>query len=442
MFTRIWSSLRNRILVLAIAGAVLAAATVLVTANIVSSDEAENVYASIAGVMSGAIAEQLEPSLTAGDQAALSRAARRITERGNAVALVVFDRHRRVAAAEPTGVQIGTALGTWPTVSEDEPVHTVRGVPVQVTFRAIRAGDDEVGGVWVAVDRRAVNLALGRFHRVTVALALVALALCATLAWFAANGIVRPLGALGDTLAAIGRGDPGVRHPAGGPAEVRLLADRANEIADQLEKTASGQAKVAAELDRQIRDRTRQLEQQKRLLSEIAHKDPLTQLDNRLGLERELEKYLSLSRRSGQALALIMMDLDGFKSYNDTWGHAAGDLALSTVGSALRGRARATDVVARFGGDEFCILIPFAKAERAVTAAEGFVAAIVEATRDLPQPGANAHLGASAGVACYPDDGEEGTELLARADAALYRAKAAGKGRVYRAAPPLPDPQA
>ena len=68
-------------------------------------------------------------------------------------------------------------------------------------------------------------------------------------------------------------------------------------------------------------------------------------------------------------------------------------------------------------------------------------AAIGDATRDLPRPGANATIGASAGVACFPEDGEERAELLARADAALYRAKAAGKGKVYRAAPPLPDHQ-
>jgi len=77
-----------------------------------------------------------------------------------------------------------------------------------------------------------------------------------------------------------------------------------------------------------------------------------------------------------------------------------------------------------------------------VAAAEGFVSAVVDATLDLPRLDSGAQLGASAGVACFPADGDEGAELLARADAALYRAKAAGKGRVFRASPQEPAPQA
>ena len=127
-----------------------------------------------------------------------------------------------------------------------------------------------------------------------------------------------------------------------------------------------------------------------------------------------------------------MMDLDKFKQFNDAAGHLAGDTLLQTVASALRARARATDLVVRWGGDEFCILVPGAGPDAALKAAEVFVGAIREAAAALQLPGVDVVVGASAGVACYPGDGEDGSELIARADEALYEVKATGRGRVLR----------
>jgi len=441
MTSRLWGSLRRRIVLTAVGGTLLVTVLVLLGAGILAREEAESSFNQTARLVALLLAERLEEPLATGDRTVVSHLAAQELGRGLAVAVTVLDRNRHVISAEPTGVAGTPAMAVWPLDENQQHRFTLGELPVDVRFQTVRRGDEVVGGIWLAVDQRPLEQALARYRQVALMFALGVLGLSGLLSWVAARGAVLPLEELGESLAAIERGAYGTRHPVCGSEEIQRLALRVNRMAEQLENNATKQNRIAAESDRQLRDRTRQAEQANRLLREIGHEDSLTQLLNRLGLERELDKYLSLCRRSGQPLAVIMMDLDGFKAYNDTWGHAAGDQALATVGSALRGRARASDVVGRLGGDEFCILIPSTRPDRAVTAAEGFVAAIGDATRDLPRPGANATIGASAGVACFPEDGEERTELLARADAALYRAKAAGKGKVYRAAPPLPDHQ-
>jgi diguanylate cyclase (GGDEF)-like protein len=309
---------------------------------------------------------------------------------------------------------------------------TVRSVPALAGFQVIRGGEDDIGGLWTAVDRRPLQQAVARFRFHALLITIGALAACVAGTLIAAPALVRPFEELTGTLAALARGEPHTRHPVAGPEEVQRVARHVNRVAEQLERSK----------DRNVEEKARHLEQHNRLLQQIGRQDLLTGLPNRMGLEEEMGKYISLCKRSGQPLAVIMLDLDGFKAYNDTLGHTAGDKALCTAAAALKGRARASDVVVRWGGDEFCILIPFTTAERSLVAAEGFITAVAEATRDLARPETGAVLGASAGVACFPEDGDEGPELINRADAALYRAKAAGKGRVFRASSPQPEARA
>jgi diguanylate cyclase (GGDEF)-like protein len=435
-------SLRARAVVVVALGVAIAAGVVLLAADVLGRREADSGLDRGTRVAASVVAGSLAPRLASGDHDAIARTARRAAERPGVVLVVVFDRSRRPVVSEPAGTPPGPVLGAWPEGEVDRVSLRLGRVPVEACFQVVGNGDDELGGVWLAADRTPVEEAFAGLRLTGLLFLLGLVALFALLAWWVTGGVVRSLLEFGQSAEAIGRGELATRHPEAGPEEVRGLARRVNRMAERLEANRAEQARLAAGLDAQVRDRTRQLEQANRLLINIAHKDPLTNIENRRGFERELEKYLSLCRRSGQPLAIIMIDLDGFKAFNDTWGHAAGDQVLAAVGAALRGRARASDTVGRLGGDEFCILIPSTRPERALAAAEGFVAAIVEATRDLPRPGADANVGASAGVACFPEDGDEAAELLARADAALYRAKAAGKGRVFRAAPPLPDQQA
>jgi diguanylate cyclase (GGDEF)-like protein len=248
----------------------------------------------------------------------------------------------------------------------------------------------------------------------------------------AARSATRGLGDLGDAVERLGRGELDVRYATRGPREVDRLGRHVNMIADQLEAVRDELERERDELKRRETGRTRELQQANRLLMDIANRDALTGLANRRRLELDLERHISLSRRTGVPVAVIMMDLDRFKPYNDAAGHLAGDTLLQSVARTLRGRARSTDLVVRWGGDEFCVLVPGTGPEGALALAEGFVEAIGRTAAALPLPEGTEPVGASAGVACFPGDGVDGTELIARADEALYRVKETGRGRVLR----------
>ncbi|HOC42304.1 MAG TPA: diguanylate cyclase [Thermoanaerobaculales bacterium] len=267
---------------------------------------------------------------------------------------------------------------------------------------------------------------------VAVAIVAAAAVVAGLLALLAARATLGALDELADTVARLGRGELEARYPMRGPGEVDRLGHHINLMADQLEAARSELDREKADLRKRVTGQTRDLQQANRLLMDIANRDVLTGLANRRRLELELERHITLSKRTGVALAVVMIDLDKFKQYNDAAGHLAGDTLLQAVASTLRTRARATDLAVRWGGDEFCILVPGTGPEGALTAAEGFVRAIREAAAELQLPDSDVVVGASAGVACYPGDGEDGTELIARADEALYQVKATGRGRVLR----------
>jgi diguanylate cyclase (GGDEF)-like protein/PAS domain S-box-containing protein len=171
--------------------------------------------------------------------------------------------------------------------------------------------------------------------------------------------------------------------------------------------------------------------ERERLQVELHHAathDTLTGLANRLNLETALEHALTRSARSKQALALLVVDLDGFKPVNDRFGHAAGDRLLRHVAQQLRGAVRGADLVARVGGDEFVILLEqVGEAATARALAEKVLAAVAEPLADEDQTLA---VGASIGVALAPEHGQTPRELFEAADKAMYEAKRSGKNQV------------
>jgi diguanylate cyclase (GGDEF)-like protein len=176
-------------------------------------------------------------------------------------------------------------------------------------------------------------------------------------------------------------------------------------------------------------ERTRAFERTSHL-EELSVTDPLTGLYNRRLLEKRLDEEISRSRRQGQNFSLLMIDLDNFKNYNDLCGHPGGDQALKKTAALLQGSAREMDVVARFGGEEFCVLVAGTAKKESVFVAERIRRAIENAPfprqKELPQ----GRLTASIGVAAFPEDGESGADLLRAADLALYQAKNDGRNRI------------
>jgi len=168
-----------------------------------------------------------------------------------------------------------------------------------------------------------------------------------------------------------------------------------------------------------------------KMLELLALNDPLTGLANRRLLDDRLSMALVHAHRNKSSMAVVCLDLDGFKQVNDTLGHGAGDLLLKLVAKRLLATVREEDTVARLGGDEFALALwQVSGSDYAATAAQRAIEAIA-APYEIE--GSAIHVTTSAGVSIYPTHGEDAPTLLKCADLALYAAKAAGRN-VYRIA--------
>lgn len=178
----------------------------------------------------------------------------------------------------------------------------------------------------------------------------------------------------------------------------------------------AGAGVLAAVRERLLRERD--------ALRSYALTDPLTQIANRRSLLSRAEYEIERHRRGGRSFALVILDLDGFKRLNDRFGHPAGDSLLRDVADALQRAMRAQDTVARFGGDEFCVLAPETDADGTDRLASRITQAVDGVTVGLET------VHASLGVALFPFDGSAAPELLDAADKRLLEAKRRlGSGR-------------
>lgn len=183
-----------------------------------------------------------------------------------------------------------------------------------------------------------------------------------------------------------------------------------------------------------LRSKRRETQELRRTLAEQAITDALTGLPNRRYMEEFLEAELARIRRYGGQCAVAMVDVDDFKHYNDTLGHLAGDEVLRKLAEVMQEEVRVSDVVARFGGEEFGIIMVNTDPDEAEEAAERLRREVEDRSfdREEIQPGGD--LTVTVGFACCPRDGESYEELIEAADEALYRAKRAGKNRIAAAA--------
>ena len=163
--------------------------------------------------------------------------------------------------------------------------------------------------------------------------------------------------------------------------------------------------------------------------------DDLTQLYNSRYLNQVLRRETKRASRSGRPLSLLFIDLDGFKAVNDTHGHLCGSRALVEAAAVIRGSARETDVVARFGGDEFALVLPDTGGEGAFAVGER-IRERIAAHQFLAAEGLDIRLTASVGVATLPDVAASAEELVQAADAAMYRVKDRGKNGIQAAVAP------
>lgn len=168
-------------------------------------------------------------------------------------------------------------------------------------------------------------------------------------------------------------------------------------------------------------------------------RDPLTGVFNRLYLDTRLPEQIALEKRRQAGVALLMVDVDHFKRINDTYGHGTGDEALRHLARVLQANVRRGDIVCRYGGEEFAVILPGAKRREAIQVAEH----LVEQVRATPLlvAGNALVLTVTVGVAAAPVDGRVAAEILSAADACLYQGKRSGRNRVASPATLEPDSQ-
>jgi diguanylate cyclase (GGDEF)-like protein len=193
------------------------------------------------------------------------------------------------------------------------------------------------------------------------------------------------------------------------------------------------------ELQEELQRKAAALERANLELERLANQDGLTGLPNRRSFFARLEVEFHRSRRTGSSLALLMLDIDHFKSFNDTYGHQLGDEALRSVGAALAGGIRNYDCAGRYGGEEFICYLPETTAADALLVAQRLRERV--GTTRVPIAGSDPLAGevgmtVSIGIALWPDcPAERVDDLVAAADRALYQAKEQGRNRCVCAAP-------
>jgi diguanylate cyclase (GGDEF)-like protein len=209
------------------------------------------------------------------------------------------------------------------------------------------------------------------------------------------------------------------------------IAIENSQLFEEAQKELEQRRDAQAALERaneQLQAQIRQIEVLQVELRDQAVRDPLTGLFNRRYLKETLQREIARARREDLPIGIMIMDIDEFKNVNDVYGHNAGDRLLQAMADMLKTNIRAEDIVCRYGGEEFVIVMPGASLGVAYERAE-----LLRQNVDqmwVPYEGELLHVTISLGVAAYPLHGTDGEDALIRADRALYQAKQAGRNRV------------
>jgi len=258
---------------------------------------------------------------------------------------------------------------------------------------------DAGGTTIVAVLQKSLEVGLAPFRRISatvVAMIAAGLVLLVAGSLAIARGVTRPVSKLADAARRVQEGDYQQRVEVAQRDEIGQLAVSFNHMLDGIES-------------------------REREILRLAYEDGLTGLPNRSMFNRQLDQAIRTARRESQGLAVLIFDMDRFKTINDTLGHPVGDQALREVGGRVRTALRDSDVVARLGGDEFAVLLPTGASSRAPpTVAEKIIKSL---EAPLVIDGQSMDIAASIGIARFPEHGEDAAALTRAADVAMYVAK-------------------
>jgi diguanylate cyclase (GGDEF)-like protein len=233
--------------------------------------------------------------------------------------------------------------------------------------------------------------------------------------------VTRPIRRLTDSARRLAGGDLSSRVRRGGAREVDELSEAFNRMASELDGAERAVRRYQTQLEERVHERTRQLQH-------LAGHDPLTNLPNRRHLFEHLSELIAAARRRGERVGVLFLDLDNFKTVNDSLGHEFGDRVLTEIGDRLRLLAGEGGFIARLGGDEFTLAFPFAGPIGEIESRAGMLVSRFQ--RPLQVDRREIAVGVSCGAAVFPDHGGDATSLLRAADAALFRAKELGRNRI------------
>jgi diguanylate cyclase len=253
-----------------------------------------------------------------------------------------------------------------------------------------------------------------------------ALVLAVVLSTVIASSVTSPITHISEVVARIKGGELSARTRGAASGVLESLAAGINDMAERIAFTQE-------ELRHKVVLATEELRQQKEAAERAARVDALTGVANRRAFDEIAEHEVQRALRYGMPMSLIMIDLDHFKAINDSYGHQTGDAVLVSFVRTITQVVREVDVVGRWGGEEFLVLLPGTAAAEAMRAAERMRAALAECHLHLQ--GRRIHFTASFGVAEFNPAELSLYSLLDRLDGALYRAKAAGRDRVELASP-------
>jgi diguanylate cyclase (GGDEF)-like protein len=296
---------------------------------------------------------------------------------------------------------------------EEGSTDVYRGVAGDQVVGSLRTVPRVPWAVLAEIPADTAYLEVRRFRNMALLIVLSLLTATGLIAYRFGLLIVRPLDRLTKGAAGVAAGDLAVDLPSAGGGEVGYLTYVFNHMVSRLRANRAELDSVNATLRAQNEE-----------LERLSATDALTGLANRRQLTQRLVVEVERSERTSRPFAVLMADVDQFKSYNDAFGHPAGDAVLKVVGEIIRKSTRGVDCAARYGGEEFCVMLAEATTETATVAAERIRTQVAS----YEFPGSRVTL--SLGIAQFPKDGNTWEAVVASADAALYEAKNAGRDRV------------
>jgi len=295
--------------------------------------------------------------------------------------------------------------------------YSYHGEPV---VGALKRMSELAWGVVAEKERAKAYAQIVRLRNVTLVLVVGLLLFIGLGAYLLGLTLVRPLDRLTGGASKVAAGDLEVDLPVLSRSEVGYLTEVFNDMVARLRQ---GREELAA-INKTLRKKNKELH-------ELSITDSLTGLYNRKHLMETLDNEVARSKRHKHDFAVLVIDIDHFKEYNDTYGHLAGDEVLSRLGSVFKKSVRSCDYVARYGGEEFILVLPEIGPEDGVKAAERIRKKVVK--ENFAGDGEPREVTVSVGVASYPKDGDDPQAIIRHADAALYKSKESGRNRVVLA---------